>query len=177
MEKRTGIKQTVREEALKLLRALLCAYVVTGVLLVVLTLLLYKTGISEENVNAGILLIYVVSHVFRRLCDRKAERREEVPVGAADRGPVFRLTAADLVWRLPYAAGGGRRNGGGIRALRGRWDAWGYDLVKKCFENCRGCGIILRVKVCRRTGGQEYETHQDIKYTDFKQYSEKRRMR
>ena len=61
MEKRTGVKQTVREEALKLLRALLCAYVVTGVLLVVLTLLLYKTGISEENVNAGILLIYVIS--------------------------------------------------------------------------------------------------------------------
>ena len=34
---------------------------VTGILLLVLTLLLYKAGLSEENVNAGIILVYVIS--------------------------------------------------------------------------------------------------------------------
>ena len=43
------------------LKALLSAYIVTGILLVVLALLLYKAGLSEEVVNAGILLIYVIS--------------------------------------------------------------------------------------------------------------------
>ena len=47
--------------AVWMIKALLCAYVVTGVLLLVLTLLLYKMGLTEENVNAGITLIYVIS--------------------------------------------------------------------------------------------------------------------
>lgn len=47
--------------ALRIVKALLCAYIVTGILLLVLTLLLYKAGLSEENVNAGIILIYVIS--------------------------------------------------------------------------------------------------------------------
>ena len=61
MEKMTGIKQTARQRGISMLKALLCAYIVTGILLLALTLLLYKVGLSEENVNAGILLIYAVS--------------------------------------------------------------------------------------------------------------------
>ena len=61
MEKMTGIKQTARQRGISMLKALLCAYIVTGILLLALTLLLYKAGLSEENVNAGILLIYAVS--------------------------------------------------------------------------------------------------------------------
>lgn len=48
-------------KAVWMIKSLLCAYVVTGILLLVLTLLLYKMGLSEENVNAGIILIYVIS--------------------------------------------------------------------------------------------------------------------
>lgn len=44
-----------------LVKALLCAYAVTGILLLILAFLLYKAGLSEENVNAGILLVYVIS--------------------------------------------------------------------------------------------------------------------
>ena len=44
-----------------MLKALLCAYVVTGIMLLLLTVLLYKAGLSEENVNAGIILTYVIS--------------------------------------------------------------------------------------------------------------------
>lgn len=61
MEKNTGGKKAVERRAVWMLKALLCAYVVTGILLIVLALLLYKAGLSEEMVNAGILLIYVVS--------------------------------------------------------------------------------------------------------------------
>lgn len=61
MEKKTGLGAGVQRRAADLLKALLCAYVITGILLLVLTLLLYKLGLSEENVNAGIILIYVIS--------------------------------------------------------------------------------------------------------------------
>lgn len=61
MERKTDGKQSVRRKAVWMLKALLCAYIVTGILLVLLALLLYKAGLGEEMVNAGILLIYVIS--------------------------------------------------------------------------------------------------------------------
>ena len=61
MEKKNGGRQGIEQRGTDILKALLCAYVVTGILLLVLTLLLYKAGLSEENVNAGIILIYVIS--------------------------------------------------------------------------------------------------------------------
>ncbi len=61
MEKKAGGGQDIRQRAADMLKALLCAYIVTGILLLVLTLLLYKAGLSEENVNAGIILIYMIS--------------------------------------------------------------------------------------------------------------------
>ena len=61
MEKKTGGRQGIEQRAVDVLKALLCAYVVTGILLLALTLLLYKAGLSEENVNAGIILTYVIS--------------------------------------------------------------------------------------------------------------------
>lgn len=61
MEKKAGVGTGAQRRAVDLLKSLLCAYVITGILLLVLTLLLYKMGLSEENVNAGIILIYVIS--------------------------------------------------------------------------------------------------------------------
>ena len=61
METKNGGCQIIEQRGADILKALLCAYVVTGILLLVLTLLLYKAGLSEENVNAGIILIYVIS--------------------------------------------------------------------------------------------------------------------
>ena len=61
MEKKNGGRQGIEQRGPDILKALLCAYVVTGILLLVLTLLLYKAGLREENVNAGIILIYVIS--------------------------------------------------------------------------------------------------------------------
>ena len=59
MEKKAGGKLKVERRAVWMLKALLCSYIITGILLLVLTLLLYR--LSEENVNAGIILIYVIS--------------------------------------------------------------------------------------------------------------------
>lgn len=61
MEKRAAGKEGIEQAAVHMVKALLCAYVVTGIMLLVLTLLLYKMGLSEENVNAGIILTYVIS--------------------------------------------------------------------------------------------------------------------
>ena len=61
MEKKAGGTQGIEKRVLQILKALLCAYVVTGILLLALTLMLYKLNLSEENVNAGIILIYVIS--------------------------------------------------------------------------------------------------------------------
>lgn len=61
MEKKTGGRPEIEQRAADVLKALLCAYIVTGILLLVLSLLLYKAGLSEENVNAGIILTYVIS--------------------------------------------------------------------------------------------------------------------
>lgn len=61
MEKKAGKKAGPAHGSMWLLKALLCAYVTTGILLLILTLLLYKLNLSEENVNAGIILIYVIS--------------------------------------------------------------------------------------------------------------------
>ena len=44
-----------------MLKALLASYVITGILLLLLTLLLYKFELDEKLVSAGIVTIYVVS--------------------------------------------------------------------------------------------------------------------
>lgn len=48
-------------KALWVLKALLIAYVVTGVLLLILAVLLYKMELDEKAVSAGIIAIYVAA--------------------------------------------------------------------------------------------------------------------
>lgn len=47
-----------------LLKSLLFSYILTGVLLAVLTFLLYKMGLSEKTVSIAIIVIYVVATFF-----------------------------------------------------------------------------------------------------------------
>ncbi len=61
MEKKTNYKSGMEMKALWALKSLLCAYVVTGILLLLLTFLLYKFGLGEDKVTAGIIVIYIVS--------------------------------------------------------------------------------------------------------------------
>lgn len=48
-------------QVIQIMKALLASYIVTGILLFVLTLLLYKFEWDEQMVTAGIIVIYVVS--------------------------------------------------------------------------------------------------------------------
>ncbi len=46
---------------LRILKALLASYIVTGIMLLILTLLLYRFDWDEQMVTAGIIVTYVVS--------------------------------------------------------------------------------------------------------------------
>ena len=54
----------VGKKAIWFVKSLLCGYIVTGFLLLILALMLYKLGLSEQNVNAGIVLIYVIPFIL-----------------------------------------------------------------------------------------------------------------
>lgn len=62
--KDTGKKTSgsrMEQKVVGMLKALLCAYVITGILLLVLTGLLYKLNLDESKVTVGIIVIYVLS--------------------------------------------------------------------------------------------------------------------
>lgn len=43
------------------MKCLLCAYIITGILLLILALFLYRFQLSENVVDIGIIIIYIVS--------------------------------------------------------------------------------------------------------------------
>ncbi len=57
------MKQTSEKgnQVMQIVKALLASYIVTGILLFILTFLLYKFEWDEQMVTAGIIVIYVVS--------------------------------------------------------------------------------------------------------------------
>lgn len=61
MEKKSRGGQEIERKCIWMLKSLLCAYVITGILLVILALLLYKLNLDEGKVSAGIIVTYVVS--------------------------------------------------------------------------------------------------------------------
>lgn len=61
MEAKSNQNSEIRLKGIRILKALLCAYALTGILLLLLTLLLYKWNLDEGKVSVGIILIYIVS--------------------------------------------------------------------------------------------------------------------
>ena len=53
--------QEIENGLIWMLKSLLCAYIISGLLLLFLTFLLYKFNIDEGKVAAGIIMIYVIS--------------------------------------------------------------------------------------------------------------------
>ncbi|HAX50819.1 MAG TPA: TIGR04086 family membrane protein, partial [Lachnospiraceae bacterium] len=51
MEKKTRNEHRGENKAVWILKSLLCAYIVTGILLLLLTLLLYKVNLDEGKVT------------------------------------------------------------------------------------------------------------------------------
>ena len=56
-----GKKEKKESKGIWLLKALLAGYVVTGVLLMILALLLYKIDLDEQKVTMGIIATYFIS--------------------------------------------------------------------------------------------------------------------
>ena len=54
-------EKRIRVSALTILKILLVMYLVTGVLLLILSAMLYKMQLSESVVSVGIVVIYVIS--------------------------------------------------------------------------------------------------------------------
>lgn len=61
MDKKVNKGQSMEQAAVWLLRSLLCAYIISGILLLLLAFLLYKLNLDEGKVSAGIIMIYVIS--------------------------------------------------------------------------------------------------------------------
>ena len=61
MENRKDQKPDIQKEAVWILKALLCAYVVTGILLLLLVLFVYKLNLEEKQVTIAVMAIYLVS--------------------------------------------------------------------------------------------------------------------
>ena len=61
MEKKQIQNQGMEVKAIWILKALLCSYFVTGILLLLLTFLLYQFGLDEGKITVGIMVIYVLS--------------------------------------------------------------------------------------------------------------------
>ena len=61
-----SMEQTMSKNAkpLLMMKALVLAYAVTGILLLLLAYRLYKMGLGESQVNLGIMVIYIVSSLL-----------------------------------------------------------------------------------------------------------------
>lgn len=61
MEKKSIQGSEIGVKGIRIVKALLCAYAVMGILLLVLALLLYRLHLDEGKVAAGVTLIYLAS--------------------------------------------------------------------------------------------------------------------
>ena len=61
MENRKDQKPDIQKEAVRILKSLLGAYVVTGILLLLLALFVYKLNLEEKQVTVAVMAIYLVS--------------------------------------------------------------------------------------------------------------------
>ena len=61
MENRKDQKPDIQKEAAWILKSLLCAYVVTGILLLLLAFFVYKLNLEEKQATIAMMAIYLVS--------------------------------------------------------------------------------------------------------------------
>ena len=122
MEKKANVENSMQKKGLWILKSLLCAYLVTGVLLLILTVLLYKCGLEEKHVSAGILTVYILSTLAGGFVQGENGKGQEICLGAWNRCAVFSASCIDFIWDLPQYSGAvssafdrcGIRAGGGM---------------------------------------------------------------
>ena len=72
-----------QDAAVRLIKSLLAAYIVTGLLLLLLALLLYKLQLSESVVNIGIIAIYVAACFLGGFLEGKMMKTRKFLLGGA----------------------------------------------------------------------------------------------
>lgn len=121
------MERQVRKEikGMWMLKALLASYIVTGALLLVLTLLLYKFELNEQIVSAAIVAIYLVSTLIGGIIIGKLTRVRKflwgLGLGVLYFGLLLLITlgvyrtingdAASLMTTFILCAGGGMAGG------------------------------------------------------------------
>lgn len=108
-----------------ILKALLASYIITGVLLALLTVLLYKLELNEKAVSAAIVAVYVISTLIGGIAIGKMAKRKRFLWGIGLGILYFALLMAitlgvyhtlntdgvNLVTTLILCAGGGMAGG------------------------------------------------------------------
>lgn len=74
---RMETKKIPKEGILFYLKCLLFSYIITGLLLMLLALLLYKFRLTEQVVSAGIILIYVAASFFSGFVTGKKRKEKK----------------------------------------------------------------------------------------------------
>ena len=104
-----------------ILKSLLAAYVVTGILLMILAMALYKFELTEEAVTAGITAVYLLSTFAGGLG----------------------ISVTDYMGNLSYISRKWNRDSDDICAVCGRWYGRRNDILRKRLRNlCRNVIIM-----------------------------------
>ena len=82
------------ERAIALLKCLMAAYIVTGIMLAILAGLLYKLQLSENVVEIGIIVVYVVSSLLAGLFFSKGAKSRRFMWGMAAGAAYFLIICA-----------------------------------------------------------------------------------
>ncbi len=92
------------ERVIALLKCLLAAYVATGLMLALLAVLLYKLQLSEDTVEIGIIVVYVVSSLLAGLFFSKGAKSRRFLWGMAAGAAYFLIICAVSVAMEPEFA-------------------------------------------------------------------------
>ena len=123
MEKKANVENSMQKKGLWILKSLLCAYLVTGVLLRMWTG--GKTCFSRDFDR-----VYFV-YTGRWFCSRENGKGQEICLGAWNRCAVFSASCIDFLWYLPQHSGAVSSAFDRVYSLHRRWNDRRYDFVRK----------------------------------------------
>jgi len=79
MDKGKSYQKTI----IRMLKSLLCTYIITALLLLLLALLLFKFQLTESQVNIGVTVIYILSGFLAGFLEGKMMKTKKYLWGAA----------------------------------------------------------------------------------------------
>ena len=125
-----------------LLKSLLAAYALTGILLLGLAMILYKLNVEENVVSAGIIGIYVTSTFFGGLIIGKMAKVRRFFWGLTPGSQLFPVTFNHYTGCVSDARWSGGRLYQYIVPVCRRRNVWRYDILRKRLRNSCQNGIM-----------------------------------